>query len=188
MPLPFLAAPLVVKGLIALGSAVAAGSGVAIYKNNKHNKARKEWQDEKRKLQDKIEKCQEDIVAKQKKISQLQDKLKVKDEEKLRLTKELHECDRMIDELERKQREQESAIKMIIALITFRYPAFKKESINIKTLLQTNADEKDKALLKIADTEKLQLTWQNEIEDIEREVVYLECELTDKEELLSQCG
>jgi len=188
MPIPFLLAPIVIKLGIAAVSAATAGGGVAIYKNNKHNKDKKNWQDEKRKLQDKIEECQQEIVKKQGKISELQEKLKIKEEEKLKLTKELHECDRMIDALERKQREHESAIKMIIALITFRYPAFKKESINLRALLQTNADEKDKTLLKIADTEKLQLTWQYDIEGIEREVLYLEGEVANKEELLSQCG
>lgn len=177
-----------VTAVVAVVAAVGSGGGVATYKNNKHNKEKKRWQDDKRKLQDKIEECQQDIVKKQEKISQLQEKLKIKEEEKLELIKELHECDRMIDELERKQREHESAIKMIIALITFRYPAFKTESINLKTLLQTSADEKDMALLKIADTEKLQLSWQSNVEGVEREVLYLENEVTEKEELLSKCG
>jgi chromosome segregation ATPase len=168
--------PLLVAVVVAAVSAAAAAGGTAVYKNSKHNKERKRWQDEKHRLQAVIEDLQGRIVNKQEEIAALQHKLMQKEQQIHALTTKLHECDKMIDGLEERQSQLESRLRAIIAFITFRYPAFKVEKITNAGELANGRNNKEILANQIqtARDENDSLEWekenvQNSLADIEQE-------------------
>ena len=112
--------PILVAAGAALFSAVSAGLGVGVYKNNKHNKAKAEWQEEKERLQRKIEEYQIELKKREEKIAELSRRLKEKLEIINKLTDELNETDDMIEGLEIRQIELESFVEKIKAILFFR--------------------------------------------------------------------
>lgn len=129
--------PILVAGIVAGISALGSGAGVALYKNNKHNKDKKQWQDEKYELQKKLEECQLRLKEREKRIAELQEKIAEQSDKILTLTKELHECDNMIETIEKRQQELESFITKIISIL-FRYRSYKSEKQQLLLDLEEN--------------------------------------------------
>lgn len=116
MPIPIIVA--VVASAMAAGG---TGVGVAAYKDSKHNKEKEEWQNEIKKLQEKISEYQSLLKEREERIFELQNKLKEKEEQIERLTRSLSETDQMIMLLEKRQEELERFKTKLIAILLFRF-------------------------------------------------------------------
>ncbi len=183
MPIPILVA----IGATVIG-ALGAGSGVAIHKNNKFNQAQANWQDKRKKYQDKILEYQAKLTKKEERILELQKRLTEKTRKIEELSTSLIETDRMIENLEKRQRELDKYISKFIAIITFRFNIRKREIQQILNDLKNNKVKKNKLEIEAEDFKKSVLFLEGKIQDATKESEYYEKEIKDIEDKTNQLG
>jgi chromosome segregation ATPase len=169
--------PLLVAGIAAAVSALGAGGGVAIYKNNKFNKAQKAWQDEKQALQEQLVEYQTQLRVREERILELQQKLTERTKQLEETTKKLYETDRMIELLEQRHRDLESFVRKFIAIILFRYGKHREELDGVVGRITKNMDEKKRILAFIAETKEKIPAIEVEIKKETQEEKYFEDEI-----------
>jgi len=93
----------------AIGSCVVGAVGTAVYKDNKHNKEKKQWQDEKQQLLNKISSYQSQLANREARIQVLQSEIRTYQNKLARANKNLRETDEMIMILNQRQNELKKA-------------------------------------------------------------------------------
>jgi peptidoglycan hydrolase CwlO-like protein len=169
--------PLLVAGIVAAASALGTGGGVAIYKNNKFNKAQKAWQDEKQALQEQLVEYQTELRIREERILALQQKLTERTKQLEETTKKLYETDRMIDLLEQRHRDLESFVRKFVAIILFRYGKHREELDRVVGKITQSMDEKNRILAFIAATKEKIPAIEAEIQKETQEEKYFEKEI-----------
>jgi chromosome segregation ATPase len=169
--------PLLVAGIAVLVSGLGSAGGVAVYKNNKYNKAQKEWQEQRLLLQTQIKEYQNQLRLKEVRIIELQNKLAERTKQLEIVTQKLFETDNMIELLEKRHTELESLLHLFIALITFSYKKHKSELNNILGQISANEIEKNSILALISKTKDATASIESEIQTISNEQKYYEEEI-----------
>lgn len=176
--------PILVAASATLISGIATGSGVAIFKNNKHNKEKAEWQIQKKQLQSKILECQQKIIKKEESILELQKNLTDKNYKIEKLLKELYETDNMIETLQIRHNELSSFISKLISIITFRYKQRNNEIKFNNDKLEIEYNKKNEIIIDEANLQTSILKLENEISNNKYENNYLENEILEIENKL----
>lgn len=95
----------------AVGAALVAGGGVKIYDNNKMNKTKAQWQNEKQELLTRIQEYQTIIQNKNKRISELETMVHSTQKRLEKTTKSLEETDILLEILNKRQQELKREIE-----------------------------------------------------------------------------
>lgn len=125
-----------IMGAVAVCSSLLAGGGTHVYHQNKYNKMRNKYQSK--------------IDSLQRKIAELTDKIRAKDEEILNLINKSNDLDgrlyaeaqkrdqinSMINTLLLRQKKLESILHALVLLVTFRIKNWNAEKIEIKRQLE----------------------------------------------------
>lgn len=179
MPIPILVA--VVAAVI---SAAGGTAGTVVYKNNKHNKEKGEWQKKRKELQDKIAQYQNELARSEEQISTLQKKLAERTIELDLAARKLKETDEMIEVLELRQRELESYKTKIAKFLSFKLGSHHKDSIQVQEDLNDFREFREKYHTEIAAKEDEKLSVEREIENFANQKNYLKNEINDIESQL----
>lgn len=94
----------------AIGAAILAGGGMKLYDNNKYNKSRNQWQNEKQGLLNKIQEYQAIIQKKDRRITELEKMIQETQNKLAKTTKSLEETDQLLELLHNRQEELKQQI------------------------------------------------------------------------------
>ena len=181
MPIPILVA----VGATVVG-ALGSGAGVAAYKNNKHNKAEASWQEERRRLQQKILDYQVQLRKREERILEMQKKLTQKTRECEEVTRNLYETDGIIELLEKRHKRLESFVYKFIALLTLRYGKLKEQTVDILKEIDQESTKKQELSDKY-DAESINKNeLENKIQSASNKNTFLEQDITELQQKLSQ--
>jgi chromosome segregation ATPase len=175
MPFPLI--PVIIAGASALISGIGAGVGVGVHKNNKYNKAQKEWQDQKAELQKQLLVYQSELTRREERILELQQKLTERTKQLEEATRKLYETDNMIELLMQRHKELESFVRKFVAIILFRYGKHKAELNEVVGRITKNEDEKVQMLDFISRTKENSLAIEAEIQKETKEKQFSEDEI-----------
>jgi chromosome segregation ATPase len=132
--------------LFAVAAALFSGAGtsilVAAYKDDKFNKAQKEWQDERKKLQERLAEYQCLLREREETIRILTNQLQEVHAKWVDSARELAETDAMMTILEEKQRKLETILQCVLAFVLFKYKNHKEKIQQNLTVLADSSRRK----------------------------------------------
>lgn len=181
MPIPILVA----VGATVVG-ALGSGAGVAAYKNNKHNKAEASWQEERRRLQQKILDHQGQLRKREERILEMQKRLTQKTRELEEITQNLYEVDRMIELLEKRHRKLESFVYKLIALLTLRCGKLKEQTVDTRKEIDQESTKKQELSDKYDAESMNKNELENKIQSASNKNTFLEQAIIELQQEVSQ--